>query len=351
MAMANNTIVLVGGIHLNHKPTCGETMKNQLFLKRFNELFAKVIPVDTFNWRRRPWCLVYLLFIVLSHPKSKLIISASCASSILIHFLYRFPICKYAFFWVVGGNLAESVKSGRYRIDALNNLKAVIVQGVSMVNELERLGVRNVVFVPNSKPITFIPKLLEKSKPYRYGFVFLSRIHPDKGIKEIIEASDILVANGYADKFYIDFYGIIDVDAFLYSFKDTVSLHKCLNYKGYLDLLADDGYHTLSMYDAMLFPTYWEGEGFPGVILDANIAGLPVIATDWNLNTEVIKEGHNGWIIPPHDSESLAQTMKMIIDGEVPLLPLKEFCVQYVQQFEYRKVLSEELMYNLGLYN
>ena len=30
----------------------------------------------------------------------------------------------------------------------------------------------------------------------------------------------------------------------------------------------------------MLFPTYWHGEGFPGIVIDAFVAGLLVVATD-----------------------------------------------------------------------
>ena len=71
----------------------------------------------------------------------------------------------------------------------------------------------------------------------------------------------------------------------------------------------EKAYSTLSKYDCMLFPTYWKGEGFPGVVIDAFIAGLPVIATDWNMNTEIIKEGENGFIIPPNNIRALMNKM------------------------------------------
>lgn len=49
-----NKIILVGAINEGNEPTCGETMKNQLFVKRFEELFDRVITVDTSNWKKRP---------------------------------------------------------------------------------------------------------------------------------------------------------------------------------------------------------------------------------------------------------------------------------------------------------
>ena len=64
-----------------------------------------------------------------------------------------------------------------------------------------------------------------------------------------------------------------------------------------------------------MFPTTWKGEGFPGVIIDAYAAGLPVIATDWNLNKEIICEGENGFIIPPNDVQALAKKMIWVMNN------------------------------------
>ena len=72
-----NKVILVGAINEGNTPTCGETMKNQLFIKRFNELFDKVITVDTLNWKHKPWVLMRLLFVLLFNRGAKVIISAS----------------------------------------------------------------------------------------------------------------------------------------------------------------------------------------------------------------------------------------------------------------------------------
>lgn len=346
---SKNTLILVGGIHLNHKPDCGETMKNQLFLKRFNELFEKVIPVDTFQWQKHPFCLAKLFFVLLFHPKAKVIISASGASRFLINFLYRLPINKNVYFWVVGGDLPIAVRNGKYNIDALNKLVFIPVQGRSMVTELNELGVKNAVYVPNSKPITYHPVVRphEQGQPYR--FVFMSRIHPEKGIKEILEASNKLDAEGFEGQYIIDFYGAKDKE-FASEFDNMVNQKKNLAYKGYLDLTNDTGYELLASYEMMLFPTYWRGEGFPGVVLDANIAGLPIIASDWNLNTEVIEDGKTGVIIPVKDANALSEAMRNVITGETDLFAMRNGSVNHVQQYDFRQVLSEELMKRLRLF-
>jgi glycosyltransferase involved in cell wall biosynthesis len=79
-----------------------------------------------------------------------------------------------------------------------------------------------------------------------------------------------------------------------------------------------ESYATLSEYSCMLFPTYWQGEGFPGVIIDAYIAGLPVIATGWNMNKEVVEVGKTGLIVPIQDAKALALAMlKMMQNPEL----------------------------------
>jgi len=176
--MKQTIIILIGGIRLNKKPVCGETMKNQLFLKRFSELFETVIPIDTYEWRKRPWCLLKMFFTLIKYPRAKVIISASGAAKHLIHFLNKFPINKTAYFWVVGGYFPIAVRKGLYDVKALNNLVYIPVQGRSMVKELNELGVNNAVYVPNSKPVTFHPTVHEHAQGKPYRFVFLSRIHP-----------------------------------------------------------------------------------------------------------------------------------------------------------------------------
>lgn len=337
---SKNTIILIGGIHLNHKPDCGETMKNQLFLKRFDELFEKVIPVDTFHWQKHPLCLVKLFFVLLFHPKAKVIISASRASRFLINFLYVFPINRYVYFWVVGGNMAEAIEAGRFKVKVLQTLKLILVQGKPMVAELNAMGLSNVMYVPNSKPIIFTLSFKEKLNNGCIRFVFLSRIHPDKGIREINEASNTLVSCGLKDRFKVAFYGKIE-PSFQEEFRQIIDNNPCFEYKGYLDLTTVKGYEELAQYNMMLFPTYWQGEGFPGVVIDANIAGLPIIATDWNLNSDVIIDGETGFIIPPKDVFSLFDSMKTAIEQPEECARMGRIANEYIQQFDYRKVLSE----------
>ena len=59
----------------------------------------------------------------------------------------------------------------------------------------------------------------------------------------------------------------------------------------------DSNYAILNSYDMMIFPTYYAGEGVAGVIVDAFIAGLPVIASDLGSCREVISDKETGYLV------------------------------------------------------
>ena len=345
--MKKNKLIVVGAINEGGVATCGETRKNQLFISRFKELFDVVITVDTRNWQKRPWILVRLFFVLLFNRGAKVVISASGAASYLITFLHYIPLKNQVYYWAIGGNLHIKVHEGHYNLKALATLQAILVEGKSMVAALNEVGLTNVIYVPNAKPITFTPIITPKRGEALYRFVFLSRIHPHKGVKEICDAVNLLNQQGFQSRFYVEFYGKVESD-FERDFARMIATSPNMSYKGFLDLTTDEGYRQLSSYDAMLFPTYWRGEGFPGVVLDANMAGLPIIATDWNLNKEVVEDGVTGFIIPVHDSQALADCMLKFIREEVDLMSMKQRCVDYIQQYDVKNVLSIDLMQRIG---
>lgn len=343
-----NKVILIGAINLGNVPTCGETMKNQLFLKRFGELFDKVIPIDTLNWKDRPWVLVKLFFTLLFNRRAKVVISASPISAdLVIKFLYHIRLKKDVFYWVVGGSLHNMVKDGKIKTNHMRYLKAILVQGTKMCKELQKAGLDNVVYIPNSKYIDFIPAKAPKPLQDKIHFVFLSRIAPYKGC-DYIFASVKELNKQYSEKFDVTFYGRIEsgYDSFL----SSVESFDNVKYNGVLNLLSGhSGYEELAKYDVMLFPTYWSGEGFPGVVIDAYISSLPIIATEWNLNTDVIEDGKDGWIIPVHNVDALTTAMKSIIEHPETLAEKVNHIHQKALQYDCRNILSEKLFKQLGL--
>lgn len=343
-------IILIGPLNKNKVPCTGDTVKNQLFVKRFSEVYDSIIVVDTYHWKKRPWCLCEMLFNIFWYKNSKVIISTNPGSAdVLIKLLYHLRQSARTFYWVVGGSLHKSFESGIYNPYYYKDLAGIFVQGVSMVDSLGEIGLSNARYVSNSKYIENIPAPHKKvSQPIH--FVFLSRIEKYKGCDDIFSAIEILNRRGYQGKYDVTFYGkTTDELSYFRIFEDQVARFSDVKYSGVLNLRDPQKYAELASFDIMLFPTYWPGEGFPGAIIDAYIAGLPVIASDWNLNKDVVKENFTGWIIPTHDTEKLAEVMMYAIDHPEKILEYSGNSRKEALKYDSRNVLSEKNLKTLGL--
>lgn len=339
-------ILLIGDIDLHKVPYNGEKMKNQLFLKRLGEVCDKVIPIDTRDWRKRPWCLAYMLLCLLFCRNSKVIIS-SCdvSASRVIKFLYHFRVQKEVYFWVVGGGFHHLVEDGTLDAKYYHYLKKILVQSPDMMVSLEKSGMTNVLFVPNSKPVYPIEPDAVGEK---VRFVFLSRVEPTKGCDMILNCAKRLTAQGYDGKFDVTFYGTVD-PVYEAKFKEEVAALPYVTYKGLLNLTAKEGYEELSKHDVFLFPTFYENEGFPGVVVDAYIAGLPIIASDWHFNAQFVKDGRTGVVIPAKDEEALYEKMELFVKGSFDIETMKRESRREASLYDIKNVLSEEFLKSIEL--
>lgn len=64
----------------------------------------------------------------------------------------------------------------------------------------------------------------------------------------------------------------------------------------------------LNKYDVLLFPTYYEGEGLAGTLIDAYAAGLPIVATRWKYNAEFIDKSI-GFLVNIRSPEEISKTL------------------------------------------
>lgn len=343
----SNKVIFIGGIG-DKKTFGGELTKNKFIITRLKELGKKVIYVDTYQSSKKIWKLWKIPFVLLFYPKSTLILSSSMGNIYgIIKFLYYFRLKKNVIYWGIGGLFPEQIKKNLFNKKYFNYLNVIIVEGDKMKDILFEIGIKNVITMPNFKKIEYIPENNYRSNEI-IKFVFLSRILPEKGVDYIIEAAKILNEKGYSNKFIIDFYGRIE-SSYKEDFTNKVSSISNIKYSGSLDLSVNEGIDKLSSYDIMLFPTYWKGEGFPGVVIDAYIAGLPIIASDWSLNKEFIIDQETGIIIPTHSVDLLSESMIDIIQHPEQIQTMSRKCIDELNKYNVDELISKELVetYNI----
>lgn len=76
--------------------------------------------------------------------------------------------------------------------------------------------------------------------------------------------------------------------------------------------IRDDIPQLLGLMDIFTLPTYTH-EGLPRSILEAMSIGLPVVATDIRGCREAVVHGQTGFIVPPRNSEKLAEALGKVL--------------------------------------
>ncbi len=100
------------------------------------------------------------------------------------------------------------------------------------------------------------------------------------------------------------------------SFRDEIAIRIATEGLGAVVRLVDhqnDMPATLMAADVVVTPSI-EPEAFGRVAVEAQAMGRPVIATDHGGFTETVRNGASGLLVPPKDSEALAQAMIRLID-------------------------------------
>jgi glycosyltransferase involved in cell wall biosynthesis len=307
------SVLFIGAINLSNFPKGGEEYKNQLIFRKMIHVDNRESYIDTYNWKSNPIVSLNLMYKLFFRKWDSILLSTSSISAYRLICLMKFLKPSLLFklnYLVVGGYFPEGIRKREFKWEQYKALKNIIVQGDILRQQLLSCSeLKNLKVVPNFKQFNY-SFFDSVNKTNKFMFVFIGRVSKTKGVLEIIEASKILKFNNPLLDFQVDFYGPREEDI---DFPENLPIA----YKGYLDIMNNqkESYETLSEYSCMLFPTYWMGEGFPGVIIDAFIAGLPVIATDWNMNKEVIDDGETGIIIPIKDAKALAWAMLNMMEN------------------------------------
>jgi glycosyltransferase involved in cell wall biosynthesis len=199
-------------------------------------------------------------------------------------------------------------------------VKAFLPEMTSINNSLiNNYDFKNTEVFPNFRK--FKKDLFSKNCSDGLRLVFLARIQKKKGYPIIMRCADYFRKNDL--KVTVDFYGQVSDD----ERRDFISGISNNNdfFRYYGELKPEDIQKTLCEYDALILPTQYYTEGFPGSVLDAFIAGIPVIVTEWKHSHEFVEDGKTGFIIPFNDNyESLLEKIMILYNNRDTLTGMKE---------------------------
>jgi len=174
------------------------------------------------------------------------------------------------------------------------NIDYLFLEMKNMVDGFSKLN-QNTFWFPNVRKV---PTLTMNKKKFTKKFVFISQIFKEKGIDEILEASKKLPV-----EYTIDLYGPIkDV-----KYTDNYLEQYPVSYCGALN--SENVLSTLSKYDVLLLPTYYKGEGYPGIVIESYSIGIPIIVTNLVGLSEITEHGKTGFLIEPKNIDELVKAI------------------------------------------
>ena len=161
------------------------------------------------------------------------------------------------------------------------------------------VGVKNCKWHPNSR--VYDKKTSAPLNKPAKRFVFLGHVKSAKGIDLLLRC----FANTKADVSLVIYGPIVEL-----IYEKRIAAAGKVEYGGILQ--PEEVNTTLNQFDALVLPTFYEGEGYPGVILEAYANGLPVIASRWRAIPEIVEHERTGLLVEPQNVDSLVDAVERL---------------------------------------
>lgn len=322
----------------------GQAVRTTIITRELQMRYGKnnVGVVNTNGWRKHFVKLILESFILVAKSKKVAIAPADNGYKVFVPLLlfFNFFFRRDLFHIVIGGFLPALLKEKPKYLKMENKFAAVFVQTDNILKDLQDIGVKNLHISSNPKRLN-TRKLsdLRVWEEKEMKVCVFSRLNKVKGVEEAIEAVK-LVNQDLGGRFIkLDLYGLIQpgFENWLNSLIEQNK--KIVEYKGIIDF--NKTVESLQQYFVLLFPTYYYGEGFPGNVVDAYNTGLPIIATDWLYNKDVIKEGENGILVPIKNVKALADAILKLYNDRQLHYELAKNCLEDSKLYSPDEVLRD----------
>ncbi len=294
-----------------------------------------VATLDTRGWSKNPIAFALKCRKLLSECENIIMLPGENALKIMpvlfetLNIFYK----RKLHYVVVGGWLVDYLRQHPYLINPVRKLDCIFVELPAMKTNLEEMGFDNVYFKPKFRETNALSPdelYIPDGEPYR--LCCFSRIRYEKGIEDAIEAVRYVNSTLGRTACTLDIYGMPD-DDYKERFEELkATFEPFISYKGFISSSAESS-QALRTCFAMLFPTWYEGEGFAGVVVDAFCAGVPLIATDWKYNPQVIIHGENGIIYSVNEREKLKDILLLTVCKPQALNEMRPKCLARVEEF------------------
>ena len=320
----------------------GQTVKTKIVTKEIvKELGKKEVScIDTHGGVKALMSAFRQALTALKYHKNIIIMPAENGLRIFAPLLVLLNLLfhRKLHYVVIGGWLPEFLKKRKKLTKALMSFDGIYVETNTMRKALEAQGFNNVYVMPNFKDLKILKEselVYHHTEPYR--LCTFSRVMKEKGIEDAVYAVKTTNEHFGRTVYALDIYGQVDSAQTEWFNELKGTFPSYIKYGGLVPF--DKSVEVLKNYFALLFPTYYEGEGFAGTLLDAMAAGVPVIASDWRYNIEIVNE-KTGYVYPAHDNHALVDTLISVGNNPDLLLSKKSGCLKEAEEYRAENVIQ-----------
>ena len=321
----------------------GQTIKTKIVTEALCHQYGSedVVPIDTHGGLKSLFRAPRQAFKALKIAANVIIMPAHNGLRIYVPLLCFFRLfCKTRklAYVVIGGWLADYLSSRRILARLLKSFDGIYVETNTMKKALEKQGFKNIYVMPNCKDLTplGIDELVYHSEP-PYKLCTFSRVMKEKGIEDAVDAVRAMNEKYGKNIYELDIYGQVDDGQRDWFARLQADFPEYIHYCGTVPF--DKSVEVLKNYFALLFPTYYEGEGFAGTLIDAYSAGLPVIASAWRYNSEIVNE-HTGFVYTTGNQAEFINILTDVMLNPALILSKKISCLAEVNKFRTDKVIQ-----------
>lgn len=321
----------------------GQTVKTKIITEELQRSFGReqVLKIDTHGGWKTLVKAPFQTISALKNSRNILIFPAQNGLRIyapLLSFFRHFFKGRKLHYVVIGGWLPQFLTKRKGLAKALKNFDGIYVETGTMKSALEARGFENVFVMPNCKKLTVLSEnelVYPQGVPYK--LCTFSRVMREKGIEDVVKTVTEVNQSFGCTVFSLDIYGQVDENQTEWFGALQKTFPDYIRYGGLVSF--DKSVETLKEYFVLLFPTYYEGEGFAGTLIDAYSAGVPVIASDWKYNTELVNE-NVGYVYKTRDNVALSKLLSAVVTDPTMILKKKKACLYEAEKYKIEKAIG-----------
>ena len=315
MACKLKKVLICANFGKTDQINCGQMIKSKILKDELIKVYGDS-EVSIHNTAHSVKALIILLFRISKYLKEhKNIIIMPARNGIrvtapLFYFVNMFYHKKLSYV-VIGGWLPSFLEKRPLLKKIVSCFDGIYVETNVMLKTLEQNGLKNVFLMPNFRMLNAVREndiIINDSSPVR--LCTFSRVSKEKGIEDAIRAVTELNKEYHHNLFSLDIYGKIDKEQKDWFNNIKQSFPDYIKYKGRVSYT--ESVCVLKDYYALLFPTYYDGEGLAGTLIDAMAAGIPSVVSDWKYNSEIIENGENGYLFKTRNVEEMKDKIRLL---------------------------------------